>query len=99
MQHFLNKRTPTCKPDTECIIDLALAVLTTNFFLFKDQYYLQGKGTTMGSTMAPNYANLYMGFFENEFVLDSEVNPHFNNILMYQRFIDVFIRWRVMKNH
>lgn len=94
LRHFLNQRTPS-KPGTECIIDLALVVLTTNFFLFKDQHYLQVKGTAMGSTMAPNYANLYMGFFENEFVLDSKVNPYFNNILMYQRYIDdVFILWK-----
>lgn len=95
MKHFLDQRTNACRPQTECILDLAHVVLTSNFFLFKEEYYLQIKGTAMGSTMAPNYANLYMGFFENNFVLNSEVNPYFNNVLLYQRFIDdVFILWK-----
>ena len=48
----------------------------------------------MGSTMAPNYANLYMGLFELSHVLDSEVNPYYSQILTYQRFIDdIFIIW------
>ncbi len=33
-------------------------------FRYKDDFFLQIKGTAMGSTMAPNYAHLYVGLFE-----------------------------------
>ena len=39
-------------------------VLTSNNFLFRGYFFFQTKGTAMGSTMAPNYANLYLGMFE-----------------------------------
>ena len=48
----------------------------------------------MGSTMAPNYANLYMGYFEESFILSAEVNPFFSNIVSFHRYIDdIFVVW------
>ena len=48
----------------------------------------------MGTTMAPNYANLYMGLFEESFVLNADVNPFYSSIISFNRFIDdIFIVW------
>lgn len=47
------------KPSTTCLLDLASIVLTNNFFRFQDDFYLQVKGTAMGSKMAPNYTCIW----------------------------------------
>lgn len=62
VEFFLNQAS-TSKPSAECVSSLTELVLTTNYFLHGNDHYLQTKGTAMGSTMAPNYANLFMGFF------------------------------------
>ncbi len=47
----------------------------------------------MGSKMAPNYACLYMGVFENDFILN-ESNSFFPKILLYKRYIDdIFVNF------
>ena len=45
---------------------------TMNYFKFENNFYHQVKGTAMGSPFAPNYANLFMGKFEMDFVYSSE---------------------------
>ena len=40
---------------------MAELVLTLNAFQFEDKFFLQIKGTAMGTRMAPSYANLFMG--------------------------------------
>ena len=46
----------------------------------------------MGSTMAPNYANLYLGIFEKQAVLNLDLNPFLSNILQILRnFNDIFM--------
>lgn len=87
LQHFLSLRPPMSKPSLECILDLADIVLSNNFFRFQNEFYIQKKGTAMGSKMAPNYACLYMGLFEKEHVLNP-VNPFYSQIRFYKRFID-----------
>ncbi len=67
LEFFLTQRSVDVKPSTACLLDLASIVLTNNFFRFQDDFYLQVKGTAMGSKMAPNYACLYMGVFENDY--------------------------------
>ena len=42
----------------------------------------------MGSICAPNYANLYMGFFEKNFILTPEKNKYYPKLLTYYRHID-----------
>ena len=37
-----------------------------NNFTFNDQHFLQIHGTAMGTHMAPSYANLFMGKFEQQ---------------------------------
>ncbi len=58
MEFFLGDPHQNKNPSANCIKTLAKLVLTI-FFRYKDDFFLQIKG----STMAPNYANLYVGFF------------------------------------
>lgn len=43
--------------------------------------FLQIKGTAMGSTFAPNYANLFVGFFEYNVVFNHTRNPFVAKII------------------
>lgn len=81
-------------PPSEFICELASLVLKLNYFAFGKDFFLQIKGTAMGSTFAPNYANLYVGFFEHHFVFDSLRNPFFTKILKWFRYVDdIFFVW------
>ena len=87
---FLNGRRVQ-DPPTEDIVKLAELVLTLNAFQFEDKYFLQIKGTAMGTRMAPSYANLFMGKLENKILEQAQDSkcPSF-----YRRFIDdVFGIW------
>ena len=48
------------------VISFACMILTTNNFIFNDQHYLQIHGTAMGTKMAPFFANLFLGLFEQQ---------------------------------
>lgn len=65
VKHFLTLNQPESKLSIDCILDLACIALTNNIFQFQDNFYIQRKGTAIVSKMAPNYACLYMGLFEN----------------------------------
>lgn len=87
IEHFLNEQPDTAHPRTNCILELTRLVLQNNNFLFKENFYLQEVGCAMGSKMAPQLANIYMGKFENEFILGPK-NPFRDQIRFYKRFID-----------
>ncbi|CAJ0963613.1 unnamed protein product [Ranitomeya imitator] len=57
-----------------------------------DQYYLQIRGTAMGSNVAPPYANCYMADFEETIIYsDSRFQ---DNVLLWKRYIDdIFCVW------
>ncbi|XP_063043571.1 uncharacterized protein LOC134458289 isoform X2 [Engraulis encrasicolus] len=51
-------------------------------------------GTSMGSKMAPSFASLYCGLFEQQHIWD-ECNPHLQHITNWKRYIDdVFFIWQ-----
>ncbi|XP_071986734.1 uncharacterized protein [Engystomops pustulosus] len=83
--------------EIEFIIDLLKLVLTENFFMFQDNYYIQRQGTAMGSNVAPPYANTYMADFEETFIYH---NPLFiQHCQIWKRYIDdVFCIWRGPEN-
>ena len=56
-------------------------------FVFTDNIYKQCIGVPMGSCFSPNYACLYLGYWEKRFVLNP-VNPFFHCITWYGRYID-----------
>ena len=64
-------------------------VLTTNNFKFDNKDFLQVGGTAMGTKLAPSFANLFMGYFEEKFVYTYRLQP-----LLWKRFIDdIFFIW------
>ncbi|CAJ0949522.1 unnamed protein product [Ranitomeya imitator] len=68
-------------------------VLNNNFFLFEDSYYLQTKGSAMGSNVAPPYANAYMAHYEDTLIYTHELFR--NHVLTWKRYIDdVFCIWK-----
>ncbi|XP_069613227.1 uncharacterized protein [Ranitomeya imitator] len=73
-------------------IELLTIILTRNYFLFQDDFYLQIRGTAMGSNVAPPYANCYMADFEESQIYS---HPLFrDNVIVWRRYIDdVFCIW------
>ncbi|CAJ0962677.1 unnamed protein product [Ranitomeya imitator] len=67
-------------------------ILTKNFFLFEDQFYLQIRGTAMGSNAAPPYANCYLADYENSTIY---INDLFcTHAIVWKRYIDdIFCIW------
>ena len=73
------------------ICTLMYLILTLNNFIFNGKNYHQIKGTAMGTRAAPNYANIFMGWFEDEYVYKSVFKQ---NISFYGRYIDdIFMIW------
>lgn len=60
-------------------------VLNNNIICFDGALYLQIKGTAMGSSLAPSYAQLFLFARERELVLSAK---HKGQILIYKRYID-----------
>ena len=85
---FLDKRVnPTIKTTRLC--DLIRMILTNNTFTFDGQHYRQINGTAMGTKMAPSYANLFMGNFEQKALAAATHSP-----LIWWRYIDdIFLLW------
>jgi hypothetical protein len=68
---------------------LLRAILRNNIFEFDGKLYIQKHGTAMGSKVAPSYANLFMGNFEQRFLDTQEKKPSF-----IRRFLDdMFMLW------
>lgn len=76
-------------PDCLTIEILTRLVLELNSFEFNQDYFRQVSGTAMGTKMAPNYANIFMGKLESEFLTRCSFKP-----LLYRRYIDdIFLVW------
>ncbi|CAJ0950508.1 unnamed protein product, partial [Ranitomeya imitator] len=76
---------------TQFCLDLLKLVLYENFFLYEDVYYIQSRGTTMGSNVAPTYANAFMSHFEDNHIYPGELlNQH---VRCYHRYIDDIFVW------
>ncbi|XP_072166479.1 uncharacterized protein [Diadema setosum] len=75
--------------DADALAQMTEFILKHNFFQFDDKYYLQKKGTAMGTKMAPAYANIFMATLEEEFLSSYPQKP-----TVYVRYIDdIFIIW------
>ena len=71
------------EPPTWLITSLLRFILTLNYFEFNGRIYHQVSGTAMGTKMAPNYANLFMGALESKLLSLYPVKP-----LIWLRYID-----------
>ena len=67
-------------------------ILTLNNFIFNGINYHQIKGTAMGTRAAPNYANIFMGWYEKLNIMDTSWKDH---ITFYGRYIDdIMFIWK-----
>ncbi|XP_075460474.1 uncharacterized protein LOC142497064 isoform X2 [Ascaphus truei] len=89
VNHFLNTSQLSTSLCT-FLIESITFLLTHNYFLFDSRFYLQLLGTAMGTSFAPSYANLFMGFWEAQFIYHSN-NTYRSNIVFFKRYIDDLI--------
>lgn len=67
--------------------------LKNYFFTYDGAVYHQRRGTAMGTRVAPSFANLFMGKFEEIFIY-ADSNPFKKNIKLYKRYInDLIFLW------
>jgi hypothetical protein len=77
---------PGLRPSNNSLVQLMEFVLTKNNFQFNGEHYLQIGGTSMGTRMAPNFADLYMAYFEALFVYTYGTQP-----LVWVRYLDFYL--------
>ena len=74
------------------IIDLLEWVLMNNYLTFGDTFWLQIKGTAMGTPVAVTFANIYLSILEHELLLklpnESASVLNISSFLLYKRYID-----------
>lgn len=79
---------------TALLKHLITLILRLNTICFGGRFFQQIKGTAMGTPMAVNYANCFMGKFEQE-LLSSYEEQHGKRPALWLRFIDdVFVVWQ-----
>lgn len=75
--------------DNSTLSTLLQLILELHNFEFDGRHYVQISGTSMGTRVGPNYANIFMGVLEEEFLNSKSLKP-----LYYKCFIDdVFLIW------
>ena len=72
---------------------LILLVLKCNAFKFGSNIYQQIMGTSMGTPMAPNYANIFMDKFENEVINTYNQKTGFKPLVWFRYIDDIFFIW------
>lgn len=79
------------------IMTLLDEVLLKNYFKFGCTHYLQIQGVSMGSPVAPSFANIFMSAFESQHI---HLCAHAEDIAIWLRYVDdVFMLWRGMQEH
>ena len=63
--------------------------INTNYFSFKEEFYRQKFGCSMGGNLSPILANLYMEYFET--VLLPRIKPR--DMIWYRYVDDIFSVW------
>ena len=70
-------------------------ILTMNNFSFNNEHYLQKHGTAMRTRMAPSYANLFIGKFEQQAIDNSLLKP----FIWWRLIDDIFMIWTHGEEH
>ena len=73
LKHFFDRRS-ILEPSSSTLLRLAELVLTLNSFSFADQHFKQINGVAMGTKMGPSYANLFVGYVEEQ-IFDQYQGP------------------------
>ena len=92
-EHFLERRPHKSVPST-ILKNLTNLVLRLNTLCFGGRFFQQIKGTAMGTPMAVNYANLFMGRYEED-LLSTYEQRYGKRPALWLRFIDdIFVVWQ-----
>ena len=85
----LEKRSDKSIP-SEYLIKLLKLVMNCNIFQFNEEFWIQLIGTSMGTRVAPTYANIFMGRLEREMLRNcpEHLKPFLHT---WKRFIDDII--------
>ena len=92
----LNTRTSQSVP-TSVLCDLIMTILKCNTLKFGERFFHQIKGTAMGTPMAVNLANLFMGKFETDLLNDYR-NKYNKPPGIWLRYIDDIFSLGIMMN-
>lgn len=82
VRKYLQENPDPARPD-DVILELLKSNQERNDFQFDDKWFLQIKGTAMGKTFSPAYANIYMAKWEKEGFLKCNKLPE-----AYYRYLD-----------
>ena len=90
MKEFKNVL-PDFTPNERITRTLFLFILENNYFQFLDQLFVQLIGTAMGTKVAPPYASLFLGLFE-----ETHIFTKFPGLItIFLRFLDdIFMIWK-----
>ena len=83
-----NKSIPSSK-----LKSLILLVLRSTAFRFGSNFSKQVMGTSMGTPMAPNYANLFMAKFENDLITSYHQEKGLKPYVWFRYIDDIFMIW------
>ena len=90
-EQFLNSKPSNSDISTGSVCDLISIVLTKNHFQFNVDNYLHIMGCAMGIKMAPSYASLFIGKFEE----DKKLSDYHHQPLIWLSFLDdIFLKWQ-----
>lgn len=81
------------------VLEAIKIILSNNVFQFNGDYYIQLRGTAMGTKMAPTYANLFLGYLETRMYVSvgSHLSPQTSVYIKknwYRYLDDCFIIWK-----
>lgn len=91
VRHLLTDMESTPIPK-EFLIERLDFVLTNNYFTFEGTKYAQIRGTAMGSSAAPSFANLFVSLLGERYIYPFDAFT--NHIKCWFRYInDIFLIW------
>lgn len=97
IRNLLESRPQPTRVPTHFVMDLLEIALSNNYFLYKDKFYLQIKGVSMGACFAPNFAILYVRNLEKTKILTPH-NPFQEHITFWRHYIDnILLIWKGTK--
>lgn len=87
LENYLDRRENQLPP-THFLINCLDLIFKYNFLNLEKIIYHQIKGVSMGSTVAPSIVNIYVSDWENTYIFYPNVNPFWEQNLLFRRFID-----------
>ncbi|CAJ0929381.1 unnamed protein product, partial [Ranitomeya imitator] len=99
LEYYLRTRAVFFEKHSKFVVELMEFVLTHNYFLFNGKYFHQLRGTAMGCSCAPSYANLLLGWWEETVVFSGVEEWWTDKISAWYRYIDdVLVMWNGTAN-